>query len=90
MSTKAGKTPAELLHLTQPDDAWIGYCLSTAILTFGMWLENKLEQTEKRGKRTVQKYTLEKLIADPTAEATPINVSQFRPVSAAMIKKKQS
>jgi len=36
----------------------------------------------------VPKYSLDTLIADPASEAAPRNVTQFRPVSAAMIKKK--
>lgn len=77
-----------MIGLTRREDAWTAYQYDAACSFLGLWLDNRLAETEKRGKKMVPKYTLEKLIADPMDEAVPRNVTQFRPVSAAMVGKK--
>ena len=77
-----------MIGLTRREDAWMAYQYDSACGFLGLWLDSKLAETQKRGKQLVPKYSLDTLIADPASEAAPRNVTQFRPVSAAMIKKK--
>jgi hypothetical protein len=42
-------------------DEWAAYCVDNLVVTFGRYIENKLSETDKKGKHT---YKLSDLLAE--------------------------
>ncbi len=84
MAAKYGKLPSEVLRLTRRKDEWLAYQLDPATAFLGLWVEVKLGETEKRGKKLVQKHRLDKLLADPASAPRP---AQFRSTAGMLGKK---
>ncbi len=57
-----GRRPSEILQI---EDAWAGYQLDVAVLNFGTWVENELQETDKQGR---PKRSLEQLLAPATTD----------------------
>jgi hypothetical protein len=84
MAAKYGTPPSRSLGLTRPTDAWLAYQYDTAASFLGHYIEAKLAETEKRGKKVVAKHSLGDLLRDPETKTRP---AQFRS-TAGMVGKK--
>lgn len=61
-----GARPSEILHIV---DQWAAYCLDTATLYWGNYIESKINELDEKTHKP--KYRLEDLLRDTNADSAP-------------------
>lgn len=60
IAAKYGQRPSDILGI---EDRWIAYDLDMAVVEYGLYVENRLQEVEKKGDKYKPKWTLQQILS---------------------------